>query len=116
MEKVTLHWDDPFRLGLQLIESMAIRNGLVLAHGFNVVATDPAPNAETNLHRFIERGYLRDRQLERTAYESSQEIMKIRMLVIYVVGLSLIGITWADGSPKMGYTYGRSVKDLVAVP
>jgi hypothetical protein len=49
MEKVTLHWDDPFRLGLQLIDSMAIRNGLVLAHGFNVVATDPAPNAEANL-------------------------------------------------------------------
>ena len=40
--------------------------------------------------------------------------MKIRMLVIYVVGLSLIGITWADGSPKMGYTYGGSVKGLVA--
>jgi hypothetical protein len=42
------------------------------------------------------------------------EIMKIRMLVIYVVGLSLIGITCADGLPKMGYTSGRSVKDLVA--
>ena len=40
--------------------------------------------------------------------------MKIRMLVIYVVGLSLIGITWADGLPKMGYSSGRSVKDLVA--
>jgi hypothetical protein len=40
--------------------------------------------------------------------------MKIRMLVIYVVGLSLIGITCADGLPKMGYTSGRSVKDLVA--
>jgi hypothetical protein len=42
------------------------------------------------------------------------EIMKIRMLVIYVVGLSLIGSTWADGLPKMGYSSGRSVKDLVA--
>jgi hypothetical protein len=42
------------------------------------------------------------------------EIMKIRMLVIYVVGLSLIGSTWADGLPKMGYGSGRSVKDLVA--
>ena len=40
--------------------------------------------------------------------------MKIRMLVIYVAGLSLIGITWADGLPKMGYSSGRSVKDLVA--
>jgi hypothetical protein len=40
--------------------------------------------------------------------------MKIRMLVIYVVGLSLIGSTWADGLPKMGYTSGGSVKDLVA--
>jgi len=40
--------------------------------------------------------------------------MKIRMLVIYVVGLSSIGITWADGLPKMGYSPGRSVKDLVA--
>jgi hypothetical protein len=40
--------------------------------------------------------------------------MKIRMLVIYVVGLSLIGSTWADGLPKMGYSSGRSVKDLVA--
>jgi hypothetical protein len=38
-----------------------------LPRGFNVLATD----AEANLHRFIERGYLRDRQLERTAYESS---------------------------------------------
>ncbi len=115
MEKVTLHWDDPLRLGLQLIESMAIRNGLVLARGFNVVASDPAPNAEANLHRFIERGYLRDRQLERTAYENSSErFMKIRMLVIYVFGLSLIGSTWADGLPKMGYTSGGSVTDLVA--
>ena len=40
--------------------------------------------------------------------------MKIRMLVIYVVGLSLIGITWADGLPKTGYSSGRSIKDLVA--
>jgi hypothetical protein len=40
--------------------------------------------------------------------------MKIRMLVIFVIGLSLIGITWADGLPKMGYSSGRSVKDLVA--
>ena len=85
-----------------------------LPRGFNVVATDPVPHAEANLHRFIEQGYLRDRQLERTAYESSYGIMKIRMLVIYVVGLSLMGITWADGSPKMGYTYGGSVKGLVA--
>jgi hypothetical protein len=38
--------------------------------------------------------------------------MKIRMLVIYVVGLSLIGSTWADGLPRMGYASGRSVKDL----
>ena len=40
--------------------------------------------------------------------------MKIRMLVSYLVDLSLIGITWADGLPKMGYSSGRSVKDLVA--
>jgi hypothetical protein len=40
--------------------------------------------------------------------------MKIRMLVVYVIGLSLIGITWADDLPKMGYASGRSVTDLVA--
>jgi hypothetical protein len=40
--------------------------------------------------------------------------MKIRMLTIYLVGLSLMGITWADGLPKMGYSAGSSVKDLVA--
>jgi len=39
--------------------------------------------------------------------------MKIRMLVIYVVGLSLIGSSWAHGLPKMGYTSGKSVEDLV---
>jgi hypothetical protein len=36
------------------------------------------------------------------------------MLVICVLGLSLVGSTWADGLPKMGYTSDRSVKDLVA--
>jgi hypothetical protein len=40
--------------------------------------------------------------------------MKMRMLVAYVIGLSLIGSSWADGLPKMGYTSGRSVTDLVA--
>jgi hypothetical protein len=40
--------------------------------------------------------------------------MKIRMLVVYVIGLSLIGITWADDLPKIGYTSGRCVTDLVA--
>jgi hypothetical protein len=41
-------------------------------------------------------------------------MMKIRMLVSYLVGLSLIGITWADGLPETGYTSGGSLKDLVA--
>jgi hypothetical protein len=40
--------------------------------------------------------------------------MKITMLVIYLVGLSLIGVTWADDLPDMGYSSGRSVEDLVA--
>jgi hypothetical protein len=40
--------------------------------------------------------------------------MKITMLVIYLVGLSLINITRADGLPKIGYASGRSGKDLVA--
>ena len=40
--------------------------------------------------------------------------MKITMLVIYLVGLSWVDITRADGLPKMGYTSGRSAKDLVA--
>jgi hypothetical protein len=40
--------------------------------------------------------------------------MKITMLVIYLVGLSLINITRADGLPKMGYTSGRSGRNLVA--
>ena len=30
---------------------------LYLAHGFNVVATDPAPNAEANLHRFVDSAW-----------------------------------------------------------
>jgi carnitine 3-dehydrogenase len=30
---------------------------LFLARGFNVVATDPAPNAEANLHRFIDAAW-----------------------------------------------------------
>ena len=30
---------------------------LYLARGFNVVATDPAPNAEANLHRFIDAAW-----------------------------------------------------------
>lgn len=30
---------------------------LYLAHGFNVVATDPAPKAEENLHRFIDAAW-----------------------------------------------------------
>ena len=40
--------------------------------------------------------------------------MKITVLVIYLVGLSWVDITRADGLPKMGYTSGRSAKDLVA--
>jgi len=40
--------------------------------------------------------------------------MKITMLVIYLVGLSWVDITRADGLPKIGYTSGRSAKDLVA--
>jgi 3-hydroxyacyl-CoA dehydrogenase len=30
---------------------------LYLARGFNVVATDPAPNAEANLHRFVDAAW-----------------------------------------------------------
>jgi hypothetical protein len=40
--------------------------------------------------------------------------MKIGMLAVSVIGLSLIGAALADGLPNMGYTSGRSVKDLVA--
>jgi hypothetical protein len=40
--------------------------------------------------------------------------MKIGMLAVSVIGLSLIGAALADGLPKMGYTSGRSVKDLVS--
>jgi hypothetical protein len=40
--------------------------------------------------------------------------MKITMLIIYLVGLNLVNTTRADGLPKMGYTSGRSAKDLVA--
>src|SRR4029077_528011 len=28
-----------------------------LAHGFDVVATDPAPNAEQNLHKFVDAAW-----------------------------------------------------------
>src|ERR1700747_720831 len=41
-------------------------------------------------------------------------MMKIRMLVSYLVGLSLLGITWADGLRETGYTSGGSLNDLVA--
>src|SRR3954463_1666893 len=30
---------------------------LYLAHGFNVVATDPAPNAEANLRQFVDAAW-----------------------------------------------------------
>jgi 3-hydroxyacyl-CoA dehydrogenase len=37
---------------------------LYLARGFNVVATDPAPNAEADLRRFIDAAWDRPRYLD----------------------------------------------------
>jgi len=37
---------------------------LYLARGFNVVATDPAPNAEADLRRFIDAAWTRSRYLD----------------------------------------------------
>jgi hypothetical protein len=45
--------------------------------------------------------------------EFGGEIVKIGMLVIYLVGLSLICLTWADDLPRIGYMPKMPVNDLV---
>jgi hypothetical protein len=42
------------------------------------------------------------------------EIMKIKMLVIFVIGFGWIGTTWADDLPRMGYSDRIPVKELAA--
>src|ERR1700678_1035910 len=48
---------------------------LYLARGFNVTATDPAPNAEANLHRFIEAAW-KDLEVIGLSPNASREHLK----------------------------------------
>jgi hypothetical protein len=40
-------------------------------------------------------------------------MVKVGMLVVYLIGLSLIGPAWADDLPRIGYMPGLPVNDLV---